>query len=1014
MTAGSEGGPLFSVLMACYNRADLVHEAVDSILASTFTDFELVCVDDGSTDGTPEVLRGYADPRVRVLVNDRNRGRSVTRSRAVEAARGRYVVWMADDDLLVADTLEVYAREIAQHPEIDVFYGNLVLFEDGVDLKPYEPNDWTGRSDRLLGAKLIGSCVPDLGSCTRRTIYEQVGLYDPEFVRAQDYELWTRIVPVAEFRKVDRVVAKYRKHERGVSWGRTVDLSYDSKIIRRLLGRHPLPDFFLDEDWSQPVVARWMAYGRIARNLLLYKDAYNAAAFVAAIPRHELVDPWLGVAFEAATLAGHHDRAGALLARAEAARVRPSAKLRELQAQLEARRRRAALIEAALASDPESAAPEIDAWLGAWELDLVGAYALARLLRARGRPEEALPLACYAARVDPLREDTLALAEALRAEVGSKSPHTDAATQRARLTEAIYPIEVEDFPLPIAGPPLTVLACTREPAARAGLARQTYPVRAVVEVTDRNAALTAVGEGLVAWLTDGAVWHDHHLSALVGRLGEAGVVCGETLRTRVEDGVVTASYLVQPPKVDLDHLLARDLAPLSSVVHEAGLGARFREGVHAEWEYVVDLAAEAQLAHQYAVTGEAPVTPEPGADDVVALRAIQGVYARHGRAATFASRARAEQNAVLDRFGVALAPRGRSNVVVLATDLAATRGCLDAVRAHTHVPYDIVVVADPAHDASEAFLEWLRALRADDGVNLKWSRRPLDRAKRLNVGLGEANGELVALLDARARPADGWLGRLQWWANQAPQTGLVAPRALDGRCLLLTRGLLDRAGGFDATLRGYPLADLLLRARVAGFEALVVDDVGIDGEPPPEEGSAERFVARWGFTPPADLANLPVLDVAYDRGAHYVPFGSEEGFRPDARPLEVIEAGARNVLVAGLPWAEPDALAEWLGAIAERRVTFWLRAAPGEGPRAGAALEAAARIIGVEPADLPQLLVVDARLAPDREAALYVTADAVYVEDAWPDADLHARRGSDCGRPVLRGPEELRGFDEGG
>ena len=100
-------GPRFSVLMAAYNRADLIHVAIDSVLVQDFEDYELVIVDDGSTDRTPEVVRSYDDPRIRYIRKDVNEGRSPTRNRAIAEARGEFVLWMADDDLIAPGVLRL-------------------------------------------------------------------------------------------------------------------------------------------------------------------------------------------------------------------------------------------------------------------------------------------------------------------------------------------------------------------------------------------------------------------------------------------------------------------------------------------------------------------------------------------------------------------------------------------------------------------------------------------------------------------------------------------------------------------------------------------------------------------------------------------------------------------------------------------------------------------------------------------------------------------------------------------
>ena len=104
----------------------------------------------------------------------------------------------------------------------------------------------------------------------------------------QDYELWTRIVGQARFRKVDATVYRYRKHAVG-SWGEFIDLSLDSKIIRRHLARHPMPVLFPQFDWSYPEWATVLAYMRIAKNLRCTVITTTRCDFSMRFPRSNVI-----------------------------------------------------------------------------------------------------------------------------------------------------------------------------------------------------------------------------------------------------------------------------------------------------------------------------------------------------------------------------------------------------------------------------------------------------------------------------------------------------------------------------------------------------------------------------------------------------------------------------------------------------------------------------------------------------------------------------------------------------
>ena len=102
--------PIVSVVMPAYNVELYVEEAVRSILNQTFRDFEFIIVDDGSTDRTPEILRTFTDPRIRLLFNEKNEGNYPARNRGCRLARGKYIAVMDADDVALPERLEKQVR----------------------------------------------------------------------------------------------------------------------------------------------------------------------------------------------------------------------------------------------------------------------------------------------------------------------------------------------------------------------------------------------------------------------------------------------------------------------------------------------------------------------------------------------------------------------------------------------------------------------------------------------------------------------------------------------------------------------------------------------------------------------------------------------------------------------------------------------------------------------------------------------------------------------------------------
>ncbi|MBI3852524.1 MAG: glycosyltransferase family 2 protein [Verrucomicrobia bacterium] len=117
--------PLVSVLMTAYNREQYIAEAIESVLAQTFTDFELIVVDDGSKDRSVEIARRYAsDQRVRLFVNEINLGQFQNRNRAAKLARGKYLKYLDADDMLYPHCLDVMTHQMEMFPQAGLGFAN--------------------------------------------------------------------------------------------------------------------------------------------------------------------------------------------------------------------------------------------------------------------------------------------------------------------------------------------------------------------------------------------------------------------------------------------------------------------------------------------------------------------------------------------------------------------------------------------------------------------------------------------------------------------------------------------------------------------------------------------------------------------------------------------------------------------------------------------------------------------------------------------------------------------------
>ncbi len=200
--------PTVSVIIPTYQRAGFVGQAIDSVLAQTYTDYEIIVVDDGSTDNTRDVLTGYGD-RLRVIYQE-NRGAGAARNTGIRAAQGRYIAFLDDDDLWFPHKLERQIPILDANPEAALGFTDLVGFDvNGIRETRYSehyPPLIDGGATALFRYNFIGGATV----CARRRCLEEIGLFD-ETLLATDYDLWLRMIEHWPFRYLDEPLYYYRQ-----------------------------------------------------------------------------------------------------------------------------------------------------------------------------------------------------------------------------------------------------------------------------------------------------------------------------------------------------------------------------------------------------------------------------------------------------------------------------------------------------------------------------------------------------------------------------------------------------------------------------------------------------------------------------------------------------------------------------------------------------------------------------------------------------------------------------------
>ncbi len=265
----------FSVCIPTYNRAGYLKEAIESVLNQTYSNFELVIYDDGSTDETVRVVRSFKDPRIRYYRGKENRGRPFARNRCIELSTGEWIVWLDDDDKMEPELLSRYLIEINKYPEVEIFYVRHLIVNNEKDgyTSRIMCDEFFKNKKQLIRKLMLTSPIPNPGVCVKRGVYEKFGGYRLDFLRAQDYEFWFRTLPFVDIKGLDYAGIVYRIHGNNVSTNMSLaDLSYESLAKREFLNVFPLEEIYF---FSKEKITNYFI-----KDVLNHGDIFNAAYYM--------------------------------------------------------------------------------------------------------------------------------------------------------------------------------------------------------------------------------------------------------------------------------------------------------------------------------------------------------------------------------------------------------------------------------------------------------------------------------------------------------------------------------------------------------------------------------------------------------------------------------------------------------------------------------------------------------------------------------------------------------------
>jgi len=228
--------PCVSVVIPTYNRGWILKEAIDSILSQKFADYEIIVVDDGSIDATAALLSTYGDQIA--MIRQENRGVSAARNAGISIAKGDYIAFLDSDDLWLPEKLSCQMDFFQAHSEAAICQTDEIWIRNGVRVNP--KNRHKKPSGMIFEPSLQLCLVSPSAVMIKKSLFDEVGLFNEAFPACEDYDLWLRIALYYPVYLIEhQMIVKRGGHDDQLSRNPGLD-RYRIQSIVNILENHPL------------------------------------------------------------------------------------------------------------------------------------------------------------------------------------------------------------------------------------------------------------------------------------------------------------------------------------------------------------------------------------------------------------------------------------------------------------------------------------------------------------------------------------------------------------------------------------------------------------------------------------------------------------------------------------------------------------------------------------------------------------------------------------------------------
>lgn len=200
---------LISIILPTYNGGRYIKQSINSCLRQTYTNLELIIVDDGSSNEIEDIIKSYSDRRIKYFKHKKNLGLAQALNTGFANSIGEYLTWVSDDNFYIPEAIVTMVEALKEKQKIDFVYANFYVVDERGEII---------RRVKVPSSKILNryNCI---GPCFlyRRIVYDRLGEFDPRFYFAEDYEYWLRVKNQFRLQRLNKFLCYYRLHKNSLS-----------------------------------------------------------------------------------------------------------------------------------------------------------------------------------------------------------------------------------------------------------------------------------------------------------------------------------------------------------------------------------------------------------------------------------------------------------------------------------------------------------------------------------------------------------------------------------------------------------------------------------------------------------------------------------------------------------------------------------------------------------------------------------------------------------------------------